>query len=161
MNIVKSESSVKVIIRHPFRVRPNDPSDRLSLDFARRQGYEFLLLGDLTGEVHKPDGTVYTIIAGRCNCPDATDERRGGGSYWGHCKHSWWLSQLHTCGECGADSEMMDFETPYGVHSFHFVCLRCGDVRTVEEVLDARRRWRLETERQAEQKRQMQQGKAA
>lgn len=138
-------------VKHPFRVRPNDPTDRLSLSHARTEGYKVTVIGDGYGEVRKPDGTTYYVSDFICTCPDAI--KRDGGSYHGFCKHSFWVHQIHIC-DCGGQAEMFDFETPHGAHDFNYVCHDCGTVKSVQEVVEDRRKWKEETARLAEQRRQ-------
>ena len=50
MNVVSNNTTVKAFAL-PFRVRRYKFNDRLSLDFARRQGYTVTIFGDGYGTV--------------------------------------------------------------------------------------------------------------
>ena len=141
MSIVKSPKTCK-----PFRIHP----ERLTLEHARDEEYEILTFGDGFGEVYGPEGQHYTISNFLCNCPDA--EKNDGGTYEGYCKHSWWLSQLHICEECGGEAELMETESPitHNKHRFVYVCPICGDVKGVKQVHAIRQRARQEARRAAE-----------
>ena len=125
----------------PYRIKP----DRLTLEYSKTEGYEILTFGDGYGEVLGSDGQHYTISNFRCSCPDS--QHNDGGSYHGYCKHSWWLSQLHTCEKCGSTSEMKEIENiRNNHHRFAYVC-SCGDVLTVKEVHAIRKRHQQEAQR--------------
>ncbi len=128
----------------PYRIQP----DRLTLEYAKQEGYKILTFGDGYGEVIGSNGQHYIISDFRCSCPDA--ERNDGGTYYGYCKHSWWLSQIHICEDCGGTSEMKEFENLlHNQHRFGYVCDSCGDIETVKEVHAIRQRHRQEAKRAA------------
>jgi len=151
MSIVNHPQSCK-----PFRIHP----ERLNLEHARDEGYEILTFGDGFGEIYGPVSQHYTISNFRCNCPDA--EKNDGGTYHGYCKHSWWLSQIHICEECGGEAELKEFEhLRCNGHQFAYVCPICQDTKTVKEVHAIRQRARQEAQRAAEMELAIQKGETA
>ena len=77
-------------------------TQKLDIMTAIDAGYRIALHADGVADVIRPDGQSYGVDLtigerGVCTCPDFQVR---GGSYNGHCKHQWWVSQLTTCTYC-------------------------------------------------------------
>lgn len=115
-------------------------SPRCRLTTAVDGGYKIHLIGDGIADVTKQDGAIYHVDLsnGGCDCPDAL--KRNGGSYRGHCKHSWWVAQVSPCANCGGvmilNNKMRIFE-----------CGDCGDAKALGLVKEERALRRDELQR--------------
>ncbi len=123
---------------------PGDTTDKLALAYAVENGYQFRLDADGDAEVSKPDGTAYYVVNFVCDCPDA--HKRDGGSYYGHCKHAWWVAQIRPCEHCGGTMALGTFKTAFGSISKVFSCPDCGNARQFGLVKQERRERRREAE---------------
>ena len=109
---------------------------RYSLGAFLRNGYQIDLRDDGNATVTKPDGTVYTINNFVCDCPNK--QARGGGSYFGRCKHELALAQIYPCQICDTWAILVKVTMPTGEEIREYRCAN-RHIFSFEEVQKARR----------------------
>lgn len=131
--VANSETDVKP--KQPLFV-VGDPEAKLSLTYAKSQGYRLVLDNDGDAEVTNNKGQSYYIQNFECDCPD---KRHRKGTYAGRCKHEIWIGQMRPCEMCGAIMYLGEFKTAFGETLMRFECPACGNARDGDLVREERR----------------------
>jgi hypothetical protein len=130
--------AVEVNPKQPLFV-VGDSEAKLSLAYAKAQGYRLILDGDGEAEVTNGDGQSYYILNFECNCPD---KRHRKGTYFGRCKHEIWIGQMRPCEMCGSVMTLGEFKTAFGETLMRFECPACGNARDSDLVREERKAMR-------------------